>query len=255
MTDLRVQYKVKKTSRKEPNSAEITITNLSQQTRAAMKAKGARVVLQAGYVGTVSQIFAGDARVITHVHEHDKGDWSTILRCGDGERAYLFGQISKSYGANTPVRTVLNDVVAALGIDPGNSRDVTISESFLNGYVAHGRAATELERLLKGRGFAWSVQDGRLQILGQTATTSTITVLSAKSGLVGSPEFGTPDKKGGPSYLKIKSLLQPQIRPGGKIKLDSISVKGTFRAVTVEHEGDTAGGNWYTTVDALPVTT
>jgi hypothetical protein len=252
ISDLRVSFRVKKSLRKEPNTCEVSITNLSPPERVGMKAKGAKIILQAGYAENVSQIFAGDSRRVDHQLVNGT-DWVTTASCGDGERAYLFGKISKSYGANTRLQTVLADVVDALGIDPGNSRSVVLPENHINGYVAHGRAATELERLLAGRGYDWSIQDGRLQILRQGTTTSVVTVLSDEAGTLLSAEYGTPDKKGGPSYLKVKTLLQPQIRPGGKVRINSVAASGLFQASTVEHEGDTAGGAWWTTLDCLPV--
>jgi hypothetical protein len=47
--------------------------------------------------------------------------------------------------------------------------------------------------------------------------------------LIGSPDHGTPDKKGKPSKLIVKSLLQPQIVCGGRIEVQSAAVKGQFR--------------------------
>src|SRR5690349_10835990 len=64
ITDLRVQFKVVKTLGKEPNTCEITVTNLSAHTRGQLPGKGAKVVLQAGYEQTLSQIHFGDATLI-----------------------------------------------------------------------------------------------------------------------------------------------------------------------------------------------
>lgn len=44
----------------------------------------------------------------------------------------------------------------------------------------------------------------------------------------------------------VKSLLLPQVNPADKVKLESVSVTGWFRAETVKHIGDTHQGDWVT---------
>lgn len=254
--DLRVTFRVEKNLSKEPNTLELTITNLSRTTRAQMQKKVAKVIVSAGYAGFQRAIFAGDSRLIEHVKNGP--DMVTKIQCGDGERSYMSARVSESFKGGTAVATVLEKVMGAMNIDLGTSvsqlGDIA-GQQFVNGYTSHGRASSELERLLVSRGFEWSIQDGRLQLLkpGQT-NTDTVTVLDKDSGLIGSPEFASPDKKGSKPVLKARTLLQPQIRPGCRIRVDSLNVKGEFRAEKVYHEGDTAGGSWYTDVEASPVT-
>ncbi len=230
ISDLDIKFKVMKTLRKEPNTCEITIYNLSKSTRASLKSKGARVILQAGYENFIDTATDGV-------------DVMTIVRCGDGERAYAFDRISESYKAGTKISTVLADVVAKLRVDPGNALQAIqgVAGNFLNGYVAHGKVGAELDRLLTGRGLEWSIQDGRLQLLAPNGATNVTTVLTKDTGLIGSPEYGTPDKKGKPPILKAKSLLQPQIKPGGRVKIQTDSIDSLFKVQTVTHEGETAG--------------
>lgn len=264
---LRCSFKVKKSLKADPNTAEIKVTNLSPASRANMRKRGARVVLLAGYAETVAQVFAGDARMIDH--RKDPTNWTTIIQCGDGERAYSLNRFAKSYKKGTEVKQVIRDIVDALKVGKGNldAAMEKVSGQFLTGFAANGNAATELEQILSARGMTFSIQDGKLQILAERETTKTITVLNKGSGLIGSPEFVTPDppkngvapdptKGSHPTqpYLKIKTLLQPQIKPGGKVKVESANVQGQlYRAETVVHTGDTAGGEWYTEIEGVPV--
>jgi hypothetical protein len=264
---LRCSFKVKKSLKADPNTAEIKVTNLSPASRANMRKRGARVVLLAGYTGTVAQIFAGDARLIDH--RKDPTEWTTVIQCGDGERSYSLARFSKSYKKGINVKDVIKDIVNALKVGKGNLDAAMdkVSGQFLTGFSANGNAATELERILSARGMTFSIQDGKLQILSERETTKIVTVLNKASGLIGSPEFVTPDPpKGGVApdptkgshptqpFLKIKALLQPQIKPGGKVKVESANVKGQlYRAEIVTHTGDTAGGEWYTEIEGVPV--
>src|ERR1044071_7509029 len=64
--DLRVQFKIEKSLEKDPNTAEISITNLAESTRSQMQTQSAKIILRAGYLNTLGQIFVGDALTIDH---------------------------------------------------------------------------------------------------------------------------------------------------------------------------------------------
>lgn len=250
--ELRVQFRVTKTLTKHPNTAEITVTNLAEKTRAQMQAKGSRVILSAGYVGSLAQIFSGDARNIDHTRQGT--DWESKLECGDGERAYRFAHVSESFRGPVPVATVVRKLVEGLGIDAGNLSETlaSVAGHFVSGYAAHGRASVELDKVLAGQGFTWSIQDGRFQLLRSAEdTTKRVVVLGPDSGLVGSPELGTPEKKGKPPVLKVRSLLQAEIAPGAQLQLEAEHHKGRFKILKVDHTGDTAGTDWYTDAEVV----
>lgn len=274
ITDLRCQFKCKKTLGKEPNTCEITVTNLSEQSRAALQGKALRVTLAAGYEGTLSTVFAGDARHVDSMP--DEADWNTKIQLGDGERGYRYGRVHESFRPGAPVVHVLQKIATGMALDSTQVTGVTglAGLRYEGGYAAHGRAAKELDRILKGYGYEWSVQDGKLQVLApEAATADTIIELTFESGLIGSPTLNTPQpgsgapitgtvdpftgrvtsSRGKPT-LKAKSLLQPEIRPGRRIRLDSVTgIKGTYRVTEVEHSGDTAGDEWYSEFEAVPL--
>ena len=249
--DLRVQFKVEKTLDKHPNTAEIQITNLAERTRASLQNKAAKILLKAGHETTLAQIFYGDVTIIDHTR--DGADWVTKIQCGDGERGFLHARVSESYKAGTPVSEIVTRLSQAMGLDIGNAiakAQGLASQQFVNGYVAHGPASKELGKVLKAAGYEFSIQDGRLQVLkpGETNTERIVT-LSSASGLIGSPEYGTPDKKTKKSVIKVKSLLIPDLLPGGRVNLDSERHKGIHKILKLSHTGDTAGNDWYTEME------
>lgn len=252
---LRVQFKVVRTGTKEPNTAEVTIWNLSPSNRALVQAKGSKLILLAGYEGSFRQIFAGDVRTVDQVR--DGAHWTTKIECGDGERAYLYARVSEAFAPGTPANVVGARLITLLGLDPGDAlaRVSAIGRNFTQGYSARGPVSRELDRLLDGLGLTWSIQDGRLQVLGpgESVQPSTSIELSPETGLIGSPEHGSPDAKGGPGVLKVKSLIQPDLRPAVRFALVSATVTGNYVCGKVELSGDTAGGEWYTTIEATPL--
>lgn len=252
--NLRVAFKVSKSIGKEPNTAEVSITNLAGSTRSELQGKGHKLILEAGYEDTIARIFAGDVRTIDHTKAG--ADWTTKATCGDGERAYQWARISESFAGGTRIADVVKKCAEALGLEIGNAIAAVAGfpDQFVNGYTAHGNAARELDRVLRPLGLAWSIQDGRLQVLKEAeANAGTAIELSKDSGLIGSPEFGSPSEKDKPAVLKVKSLLQPGLKPGDRFSLKSRAHSGFFKANKVEHSGDTAGGDWYTAIEAVPL--
>lgn len=258
---LRTSFKIAKSLAKEPNTATITIYNLSEDSRAALNSKGTRVQLEAGYTGTTAVIFSGDTSFIDHTHEGP--DWKTHIECADGEIATQHARVSESFKPPVTKAQVFQKLVNALGVDGGTAiaafKDQV--EQFVSGYVAHGRASAEIDKVLKNSGFKYSIQDGRMQLLRDgEATTDPLIYLTPDSGLIGSPQHGSPIKPSAsdlqvktPQVLKAKSLLQPGFAPGRRVVIDSVAIKkGTFLINSMLHSGDTFGQEWFTELELLP---
>jgi len=249
--DLRVQFSVKKSSAKEPNTAEVTITNLSPTRRAALQTKGVKFVLECGYADTgVKQIFQGDVRHISHVREG--ADWRTVLKSGDGERAFQFARISETLGPKSTKSAVIKRLAAKLGLGLGNSGKAAIPGSFEQGIVLSGPVSRELDKVLKGTGYEWSIQDEQMVILSASEVSGQdVPLLTPDSGLIGSPEFGAPLAKGGKPQLSFRALLNANIKPGAKVQIqcERFPLGVSVKCSKVEHSGDTAGQDWYTTAE------
>jgi hypothetical protein len=267
---LHVRFKVEKHNLGQPNTMEAEIFNLASATRRKLMADNAFVQLFAGYQSdwpNPPMLFSGNARTIDHVRQG--ADWVTKVQCGDGEGSYRFGAVSKSF----PKGTSSADIAAYLAgqaqlgdIDGAGKPRLDISDflnkaptltypkaAFVQGYAAQGNAFELLQRLL-GSGYELSIQDGELRVLQPLQGTLNVVLLSPRSGLLGSPEHGTPTNTGLPSVLKLKCLLNPRIRPGDVVRLESAELEGNFRAQRVIHTGDLGGNDWQTEIEALPMT-
>jgi hypothetical protein len=257
---LRVQFKVTKTLKKQPNTSDIIVTNLNGTHRAEVqRQRYFKVRLIAGYKGSSSQIFSGLCRSADNIHRTN--EWETSIKCGDGERQFVYAKVSESFAPGTSTGDVIRKLAKISGLGLGNLETALQTQPvagrpavtrYENGFTAYGSAAIALEKVIRAAGFEWSIQDGALQLLrpGQTLVQRAI-VLNRDSGLIGSPEHGTPEKKGGPRPLKARSLLQPGFRPGGKVQIKSGDIDGLFRISRVEHTGDSDGKNWFSDLEVF----
>jgi hypothetical protein len=259
--NLRVAFKVSKSDKKEPNTCEITITNLSETRRKSLQQKGVKFILQAGYEASgIGQIFIGDAR--TCEHKRDGASWHTTIKSGDGERAFNFARVNESFAAGSPVSDVVKRIASKLGLGLGNTNKqaAQLTGQYVNGYAAQGPASRELDKVLAGTGYDWSIQDGELLLLKHDEPSgATVPDIGPDTGLIGSPEYGSPEtihkqvKKTGKPLLKVRCLLNPAIKIGCQVSIRSERHKGPIRVKKLEHTGDTAGGDWYTDFEGVPL--
>ncbi len=250
---LRFVFRIEKTLGKHPNKCEVSIYNLSREHRAALHKRDIPVSLEAGYVGSASQIFLGKLHYGQSVM--NGVDWITTLQIGDGADKFKSSRVNVGIAGPAPVGNVLRAAASAMGLGAGNTEEKasgggvlrTITE-FTKGIVLSGKAEVQLDKVTKAMGLDWSIQDEQLVFLGPTETRAgKIVHLQPGTGLVGSPEQG--DK----GYVKARSLLQPSLLPGYGVQITSREVQGTFRIEKAVFTGDTFGTDWWVDIEAKPI--
>jgi hypothetical protein len=253
--DFRIGFNVHKTTKEEPNTLDLEINNLAEKTRGALRMTGEQVVLSAGYADSFGILFSGDARTIDH--QRQGTDWVTRVQCGDGERAYQYARFGESFKPGVLIKDVILAVARKTGLGIGNLEEALVSQKFrgnitqfVHGFSDNGPAFFVFRSLMKTVGWQYSIQHGQIQILKNGKDTiSKAVLLTPETGLIGSPTFASPPRKGGLPVLKIRSLLQPKIVPGGIVEVHSETANGQFRVESVDHTGDSYGGDWYSDVE------
>ena len=256
VSELDITFNVVKSTKREPNTAEVTIRNLSEDSRSKVEgAEGESLTVRAGYLSDdiPPTIFAGDARRI--LSEPDGIDIITTIQARDFGRLYQLARVNKSYGPGTPVETVLRDLVSAMGVGPGNLEEFAPaytlrngSTNFADGYVTSGPVRRAMNALVRGAGLRWSIQNNALQLQrrGQPLQ-STAALLRSDTGLVGSP---TKDRKG---VVTATTLIQSGLDPGRRVSLDTRLVSGEYEVRRVEYTGETRGNPWYANLELRPI--
>lgn len=256
--DLDIAFKVARSLYARAGTAEITLFNLSEDSRALTRrwrsrtgtppndvVHRTRVRLEAGYVATgMSVLFQGNVRRVDTRREQP--DWITKVTAGDGEESMRSARGSRSFGPNTRIEEVVRYAADAMSIGLGNLPDALagaaldqVGAILPGGTVVHGRVERALHHLLRSVGLEWSIQDGVLQVLPRGgALTRTAVLLSPDTGLIETPEVGLN------RVVTCKALLQPDLVPGAQVRLESEIVTGYYRVESTEYAGDTRGGDW-----------
>lgn len=257
VSGLDVEFRIEKTIKPEPNTAEVVIYNLGREKRAQLEAtrqtpRGIPVRVEAGYETTgVSQIWLGDLRTVYSVTEGP--DIRTVIGSGDGEKAAQEAQIEKAFGPGTPIDVALRAIVKSMGLGEGNvtaalatltregraalARPLEAGTSFV------GPSARLLTDWAASAGLEWSIQDGAIQLInrGQALAQKAIlldSVSGQNTGLLDSP---TVDNEG---LLHARILVTPDVWPGRLVVVKSRHIEGAFRIERTVHGGNNFGGEF-----------
>lgn len=261
ISGLRIAFEVTKTTDKAANKATITIYNLSAATRNKIQNTDEKIFLKAGYVdsGGEEVIFAGD--IININHKKAYPGFLTIIKAKDGHKALKDTRIALSFRPGATAETILNKVVRTFDLS-NELKHITIpNKVYVHGFSFIGPAKIALDKLTAFLGFEWSVQNDMLKIIQkETTDTSRAIVLSAATGLLGSPERLSTvlrknkgnDKKDKPGW-KFVSLLKPQIIPNGRVSVSSSEITNdtVFKVVSVQHSGDVRGNKFVSVIEVI----
>lgn len=247
-----IAFDVEKTKERDPNKGKITFYNLPADMRGKLKLNDtATVELEAGYPETVATIFKGN---VTHSISDLQGpDIVTVVEAEEGVKAYRSSFHTKTYGAGTPFKTVVNDIVKSfegMHVTSAITKVLsTVGTTFPDGVALDGPSAKILSDVLQGVGLSFSIQKGEIQITREgEPTDDPIVKLDYSSGLVGVPQLG--EKKEKPT-ITFQSFIQPELIPRRRVFVDWVESKGEFVVDSVKHQGSNFDNAFYSTVQAF----
>ena len=249
--NLRVVFNIEKTLGKTPDKATIEIYNLNQESDLFFywDDDNAKAILKCGYEDIEPDIiFSG--KVISYAREYKDVDITTVLTCGDGQDVLTKANVNKSYKAGVSTATIIDDIIKEVknaGVQIAGDIKKKLenikaeNRKSDNGLSVSGLLSSTLETLLKPFNKTFTIQDDVLKIIeiGQETATTTPTLLTPETGLIGSP---SKTKDG----LEFMALIQPgKFNPGQFVEIKSRDFNGTYKIVKSNFTGDTHGNNWY----------
>ena len=251
---LRVQFEAEATGERFTNSCSLSIYNLGRNHRAFVERPRVLCILEAGYVGHLKRIFTGDLRRTLSVK--DNVDWISKIEIADGGKQYSESRVQRSFPAGTFIAQIAIDIAETMGIGIGNLREVLAAGGFRNaggrvptGFVASGKSADQLERVLAPLGLKWSLQNGVLEVTNglQSLRPEKAILFSKETGMIGSPTVGED------GILRAKKLLDGDVRPNRLVEVRSLTINAFYRVARVVYKGDTWGQDWFVQVEGIPV--
>lgn len=290
---LRVTFEVRRGDTQTPNTVDVKVWNLSTATSNALRYRGAseftQLSLKVGYQGQpLAQIFSGSIKQVRTGREDQKNSYIAIT-AADGDEAYNFAPIALTLAAGNTRQSSVQSMIAfmakaASGSPTGggsSGQQVTQGympkldmNQFIRGRVYYGACKDELRAVSDAEDCTWSIQDGQVIFIPRTSYIPAPAVLITPSnGLIGVPEQTQ-------NGLELRVLLNPNIKIGQAIKLQSVDINqyrygldntsvgtnlslqkgaakenadGLYYVMRAEHFGDTRGNAWYTDLVCLAV--
>ena len=270
LSSLRITFKIKKSDAQTPNTAEIRVYNLAEETANRIRKEFQNITLQAGYESNYGLIFNGNIKQIRFGRENGTDTFIDIA-AADGDDAYNFAVVNTTLAAGSKQSDQIGAAAGSMagrGVATGHI-DATGDAKLPRGKVMYGMARNYLRQSAEASNTSWSIQDGKVQFVSLTGVLPNQAVLlNSKTGLVGQPEQ-TNDG------IKVRCLLNPMLRIGGKVQINekdvaeaklpdtnkdaqankpaAIEADGFYRLLVVEHSGDTRGNDWYSDLVCLGV--
>lgn len=242
---LRIAFEVKKTSDPTPNPARIAVWNLNRDHINLLTSRRYnRVRLFAGYA-EMRQIFVGE--IIKPAVRRDGLDFVIELECSDGDTDYRTAYTAVSLAAGATDKDILSELGKSMPNTQLGITEISEARALPRGRVLCGNTRDLVQGIATNQGAEWSIQDGELVMLAPgSVLPGEAVVLSEGAGMVGSPE---PTDDG----LQITSLLNPALRVGGMVKVESIfpSYNGIYKVTTIEYRGDAKAADWFSVVTCV----
>jgi len=277
----------------EPPTAIIRVINLADATAQQIQQEFSGVTLQAGYEnGNFGIIFKGTI-VRVRKGRLSNIDTFVDIMASNFDILHNYGFANKTVAAgSTPlvranaIKDAVNQSAAMQSAEAQVQNAQTAGWAYGNipdsfntggtlprGKVMFGLGREYLSDLTDSTGCSWSIgPDGKIVVLPYTGyLPDEAVVINAATGMIGIPEA---TQQG----IEVSTLLNPNIKLGQRIQLDNASINtttnrsaigfpaysdfqffantsndGIYRALVVEHEGDSRGegADWKTKIIAL----
>lgn len=247
--ELRVSFQVSRGISGSPNVIEVKLWNLTKSHRNAVGKELDLVTVEAGYIppeggGNLGIIAKGRLRDVQH--DREGPDIITTVSCGDGDLAYRRATVSKTIPKGSSVQDAIDELYSSMekqGIKKGEwlLKDEN-NRKFKRPYSMCGACNREMDLLGRSNKFYWSIQNETLEIIPSDGYLNGLVLISPYTGMIGTPTITD-------NGVKVKCLLNPEIRPNRLIQVESELVElgaqdGKYRVGQVDFVGDNREGDW-----------
>lgn len=274
LSDVQFSFEVLRGDLQTPNSGSFRLYNLDKQTTDQLRSgEFTAIVFQAGYESNFGIIFKGTIKYVYFGHETAIDSYVDVV-AADADEAYNYAIVNGSLAAGSTSQDHIDLAAKSMegfGVSFDTKTNPTINGNKLpRGKVFYGPARDVLRRTARDYRMTWSIQDSALNLVLQTSyRPGEPIVLTSATGMIGFPEQTV-------NGIKIRSLLNPAIKIGGRVQIDNDSVQrfrfglsptdvaaagfipsidfdGMYKVLFTTHHGDTRQTEFYTEILCLAV--
>lgn len=257
ITELQLQFNVSKSAdqKRKPAGATIEVYNLSKSSIQLLARDYVEAKLEVGYVATgLHTIVSGNVK---EVSTRDRGvDTVTTILIGE---AYSDLQQTRTGGTLPAGRDGEALIEMIRGTMPGVAKGAYTGQGIKKvlpyGYPLNGSPKEALDTFCEANNLEWRVDNGALYVTDEAGLVNKnkelAPVISATTGMIGIP-FRRTEKgkkaKGSKTRrpgIQFNCLLKPELVPGALIYLLSEDIKGWYKIIDIQMQGDYRGNDWY----------
>lgn len=261
LTEHQLSFSISKDNNKEPNRAEITIVNASDNLVNYLTnnvKNSIAVVFDAGFEDQeLKRLFSGTVHKVSDKKQGE--DRNTRVTLKDGAVNVQESITSRSYPKGTKYATIMQDLSQDLGTPVGkiSIQDNTTTSSPM---FFVGSTAKNMNNIAASINHNFSIQDGAVYVTSNTHRfKNSVLAVTSNTGLIGSPEpLSMSEKKSKKNKnpgegIKFTMALEGSILPETTIYVKSDVYDGYFKVTKVTHSGSYEEDQWTTDVEAVYV--
>lgn len=276
LKDFAIKFVVHHGTYTYPHTADIRIYNLSSGTQARIGKEFSKIQLLAGYIGNYGVIFQGAIKQV-RVGRESATDGYTDIFAADGDKLHNFGTVNHTLPAGYSQEQVWSTIATAAA--PYGPTAPLIDKPTNNhsprGKVMYGQLRDYMRDWSDTNQQLVTVDNGILTAMPLLAfKPGDVVVINEQTGMVGFPE---QTEQG----ITVSCLLNPAIMWGTRLQLNNdeitqnlvgnleaikragssplpnsglptvfpdLSADGFYKALSVDHVGETRGNSWYTQI-------
>lgn len=241
---LRIDASISKTIVSVSNTAEISIYNLSQDTRHMLRA-GLRVRLEAGFEGEAKEmVFSGGIMAVET--EKQGTDIITKVSCLSGSGPLVRSTTSKTYTHGVKVADAVREIASTIpGVVPDPANIKVPGTIGYSGWSFVGSTKEALDRLANQYGFSWSIDNEKFVAVQDGRAVGGRVLLDNSNGL-----RKVSPRLTGPLFFQegvdIQATYCPGVYPGTSVTVHSElqNIRKTYAVHTANYSLAPKTGAW-----------
>ena len=261
ITDLQITFTVENSinNKDKSNKAQLTIINLNEDTIKLLDSDYISVILSCGYedVG-LDTILVGNATEVRTVKQGT--DRITTINVSETYENLNAVKIHTTTPPNNTVRSVLETVRQQMpDVVRGVYKGTGVQTNLPYGFPINGTPKQTLDALARTYRLQWQVKNQVLYVAdeGQAYVSDKTQAVkfSAQSGLIEQPfikmvtEGKSKKDKTRRRSLEFKALLNPFVKAGDVVYIESENNTGFYKVREIKYTGDYRGTPWYISCD------